>query len=198
MRVLDDNNVDASIVTSPSRPGDATLTPPPSHFAACPRQDAPMRSRCETWDSRSERWGRLMVATQAGERRCYEQLLRELDIWLRRYYARRLPPSAADDARQDSLLAIHAKRHTYAPSKPFGAWVTAIARDKWIDRIRDASRFTALALGDEMPIEDHEEAAISAASLDDLLRRLKPAHRLDQPSPSFSPRGCRYRPPDLE
>ncbi|MGA7809102.1 sigma factor [Bradyrhizobium sp.] len=139
-----------------------------------------------------------MVATQAGERRCYEQLLRELDIWLRRYYARRLPPSAADDARQDSLLAIHAKRHTYAPSKPFGAWVTAIARDKWIDRIRDASRFTALALGDEMPIEDHEEAAISAASLDDLLRRLKPAHRLDQPSPSFSPRGCRYRPPDLE
>jgi RNA polymerase sigma factor (sigma-70 family) len=116
-----------------------------------------------------------MAAAQGGESQAYEQLLRELDVWLRRYYARRLPAAAAEDARQDALLAIHAKRHAYAPSKPFGPWVAAIARYKWIDQIRDASRFAALSLHDEIPTEDHSEAAISAVAVDDLLKRLKPA-----------------------
>jgi RNA polymerase sigma factor (sigma-70 family) len=116
-----------------------------------------------------------MAEAQAGDSQAYEQLLRELDVWLRRYYARRLPHPAADDARQDALLAIHAKRYTYMPSRSFGAWVMAIAHYKWIDRIRDASRYAALSLDDEIPIEGHEGAAISAAALDHLLGRLKPA-----------------------
>jgi RNA polymerase sigma-70 factor (ECF subfamily) len=116
-----------------------------------------------------------MVSARAGDSRAYAQLLRELDAWLRRYYARRLPRPAADDARQEVLLAIHAKRHTYAASRSFGAWVTAIARYKWIDRVRDASRYSAVALDEEVPIEDHGSAALSAAVLDHLLGRLKPA-----------------------
>ena len=128
----------------------------------------------ENWDRRSERWGRLMAAEKAGERHVYEQLLRELDVWLRCYYARRLPPPAAEDARQEALMAIHANRHRYTPSRPFGAWVTAIARYKWIDRIRDASRFKAMALDERILVEDHGDAAISAAAIDDLLRQLKP------------------------
>jgi RNA polymerase sigma-70 factor (ECF subfamily) len=119
-----------------------------------------------------------MAAAQNGDSQAYEQLLREIDVWLRRYYARRLPYPSSDDARQDALLAIHAKRHTYAPSRAFGAWVTAIARYKWIDRIRDASRFVALSLDDEMPVEDHGGAAISAAAVDNLLGRLKPAQAI--------------------
>jgi RNA polymerase sigma factor (sigma-70 family) len=129
----------------------------------------------EKWRGCSEKWGSLMVAAQAGKRQAYEQLLRELDQWLRRYYARRLPPAAAEDARQDALLAIHIKRHAYLPSKPFGPWIAAIARYKWIDQIRDASRFEALALDDEMPIEDIGEAAISTVAVENLLNRLKPA-----------------------
>ena len=116
-----------------------------------------------------------MTAAQAGDDRSYEQLLRELDAWLRRYYARRLPHPAAEDARQETLLAIHAKRHTYAPSRSFGAWVLAIARYKWIDRVREASRYAAQALDQEIPVEDHGGAALSAAALDHLLGRLKPA-----------------------
>ena len=129
----------------------------------------------ESWDRRSERWGHLMTAAQAGDGDAYEQLLRELDRWLRGFYARRLPGPTAEDATQDALLAIHNKRHTYQPSRPFGAWAMAIARYKWIDRIRDASRFAALSLDDEIAIEDHGEAAINAAALDNLLGRLKPA-----------------------
>jgi RNA polymerase sigma factor (sigma-70 family) len=140
-----------------------------------PRRAVQTHSATERWRRRSDKWGSLMVAAQGGERRAYEQLLRELDHWLRRYYARRLPPAAADDARQDTLLAIHARRHAYTPSKPFGPWVAAIARYKWIDHIRDASRFATLALNDEIPIEDNGQAAISAVAVDDLLSRLKPA-----------------------
>jgi RNA polymerase sigma-70 factor (ECF subfamily) len=116
-----------------------------------------------------------MVAGRAGDSQAYEQLLRELDIWLRLYYERRLPFSAAEDARQDVLLAVHAKRHTYKASRSFGAWLSAIARYKWIDRVRDASRFIPLSPDDELSVEGHEGAAISAAALDHLLGRLSPA-----------------------
>jgi RNA polymerase sigma factor (sigma-70 family) len=175
MNPLCDNTIDPSPSGSPPRAGDAARRPSSSDLAVGPRQTARTTARFENWDRRSERWGCLMAAAQAGDGHAYEQLLRELDQWLRGYYARRLPGPAADDARQDTLLAIHAKRHTYAPSRPFGAWVSAIARYKWIDRVRDASRYSALSLDDDIPFEDHGEAAISAAAMDDLLGRLKPA-----------------------
>jgi RNA polymerase sigma-70 factor (ECF subfamily) len=116
-----------------------------------------------------------MVAAQRGQRDAYEQLLRELDAWLRRYYARRLPRSAAEDAKQDALLAIHAGRNTYSPLRPFGPWVAAIARYKWIDHLRNASRFAALTLHDEIASKNGGEPSINAILLDDLLRQLKPA-----------------------
>jgi len=154
---------------SPERHPLATLVDRPQ------RTQAQTASRHKNWRRRAEKWGGLMVATQSGEGKAYEQLLRELDSWLRRYYARRLPPDAADDARQDALLAIHTKRHAYMPSKPFGPWVAAIARHKWIDRIRDASRFAAFSLNDEIMIQDSAESTVSVVALDGLLRRLKPA-----------------------
>jgi RNA polymerase sigma factor (sigma-70 family) len=139
------------------------------------RQRMRAAHRLENWNRRSERWRDLMADAQAGDSRAYEQLLRELDAWLCRYYARRLPRSAAEDARQDVLLAIHTKRHTYAPSRSFGLWVLAIARYKGIDRMRDAARYFALPLDEDIPVEDHGGAAICAAALDNLLGRLKPA-----------------------
>jgi RNA polymerase sigma factor (sigma-70 family) len=160
-------------------PVSSTIGPPPA--VRDPGRDL-SRSRYgvrlrqqESWNRCSERWGRLMAAAQTGDSHAYEQLLRELDVWLRRYYARRLPPAAAEDAGQETLLAVHAKRHTYVTSRPFGAWVVAIARYKWIDRIRDASRYAAVSLDEDIAIEDHGRAAISAAALDHLLGRLKPA-----------------------
>ena len=71
-------------------------------------------------------------------------------------------------------MAIHANRHRYTPSRPFGAWLTAIARYKWIDRIRDASQFKAIELDEQIFSEDHGDAAINAAEVDDLLGQSKP------------------------
>ena len=156
-------------------PGLASTAHRPSNSDFHPRRAAQTALRSEKWRRRSDKWGSLMAAAQRGESQAYERLLRELDAWLRRYYARRLPQAAAEDATQDVLLAIHAKRHAYASSKPFGPWIAAIARYKWIDHIRDAARFAALALHDDIPIEDRGEATISAIVVDDLLKRLKPA-----------------------
>jgi RNA polymerase sigma factor (sigma-70 family) len=174
MKALAGDDVTSSMATQSSSE-DELRRPRSRENVASSRPGHGKTASWDRWNDRSERWGRLMLAARAGNEVAYQQLLRELDLWLRAYYARRLPYPAADDARQEVLLAVHAKRHTFAPSKPFGAWVTAIARYKWVDRVRDESRYKALTLDEEIAIEDHEGAAISAAALDQLLGRLKPA-----------------------
>lgn len=144
-------------------------------FTVRPQRSTRTVAQLENWIRRSEKWACLMVAAQAGQNRAYAQLLVELDAWLRRYYARRLPRPAAEDARQEALLAIHVKRHTYVPTRSFGAWVAAIARHKWIDCVRDASRSATQLLFNAIPMEDRWDAAISAFLLDDLLRWLSPS-----------------------
>ena len=120
-------------------------------------------------------WGPLMIAAQAGDAAVYHRLLVEIGAWLRRYYARRLPPSMVDDAVQDTLMAVHEKRHTYDPARPFEPWLAAIARYKWIDRLRAMKSAPTESLSEDVAVADHGEAVISAWSLERLLRELKPA-----------------------
>jgi RNA polymerase sigma-70 factor (ECF subfamily) len=120
-------------------------------------------------------WRAWMVAGQAGNVAVYHRLLTELRVWLRRYYLRRLPPAFVDDGVQDALIAIHEKRHTYDPDRPFGPWLAAIARYKWIDRLRAMKVAPTEALNDEFAVPDHEAAITSAHSLERLLSTLKPA-----------------------
>jgi RNA polymerase sigma-70 factor (ECF subfamily) len=120
-------------------------------------------------------WDALMVAAQAGDAAAYRQLLREIISWLKRYYARRLPPSMIDDVSQEVLLAIHAKRHTYDPERPFIAWLTAIARYKWIDSIRSLQSRETVPLDDDLPAPGDETTVTSPLSLERLLGTLKPS-----------------------
>ena len=120
-------------------------------------------------------WSALMAAAQAGDAAVYHRLLMEVGDWLRRYFARRLPPGMVDDAVQDTLLAIHVKRHTYDPMRPFEPWLAAIARYKWIDRLRAMKAAPTEALSEDIPFADHGDAVSSAHSLERLLRELKPA-----------------------
>jgi RNA polymerase sigma factor (sigma-70 family) len=120
-------------------------------------------------------WDALMAAAQGGNASAYHRLLSEVVTWLRRYYARRLPPAMVDDAIQDTLIAVHGKRHTYDPSRPFGAWLAAIARYKWIDALRSLKARPTEVLDHDIPVPDHEEAITSAWSVERLLTTLKPA-----------------------
>lgn len=116
-----------------------------------------------------------MAAAQSGDAAAYRRLLTEVSEWLRRYYARRLPPALVDDSIQDTLMAIHQKRHTYDPARPFEPWLAAVARHKWIDRLRAMKSAPTEALHNDIAIADHGDAVTSAWSLDALLRQIKPA-----------------------
>jgi len=129
------------------------------------------RNSCE--DNRA--WDALMAAAQRGDASAYHRLLTEVATWLRRYYARRLPPAMVDDAIQDALIAVHEKRHIYDPGRPFGAWLAAIARYKWIDALRLLNARSTEVLDDDIPVPDHGDAVTSAWSLERLLTTLKPA-----------------------
>lgn len=118
-----------------------------------------------TADTDPHGWGAMMAAAQAGEAAPYRRLLGELRPWLIRYFSRRLPPASVEDAVQDTLVAIHAKRHTWDPARPFGPWLAGIARYKWIDRLRSASRHAADELPETLSTPDHGSAVTSAAAL---------------------------------
>lgn len=123
----------------------------------------------------AQAWGSLMAAAQSGHGGAYRRLLDEIRPWLLRYYTRRLPPASVDDAVQDAMIAVHSKRHTYDPERAFGPWLAAIARYKWIDRLRAMKRTAADALPDDLAVGDHESAVTSGTVLAALLGTLKPA-----------------------
>jgi len=122
-----------------------------------------------------EHWRALMSAAQAGEVGPYQRLLEEVRKWLVRYYSKRLPPGMIEDAVQETLIAIHEKRHTYDPDRPFKPWLAAVARYKWIDRLRSMSRHKMEELPDDLAVGDHEAAVTSAEILRQLMGNLKPA-----------------------
>ena len=116
-----------------------------------------------------------MVAAQNGHGGAYHRLLAEVTTWLTRYFQRRLPPGDVDDAVQETLLAIHRRRHTYDPHYPFGPWLAAIAKHKWVDQLRSLGRRPKEALPEDLSVAGHEASVISASVLASLLEELRPA-----------------------
>jgi RNA polymerase sigma-70 factor (ECF subfamily) len=125
--------------------------------------------------SLDDRWNGLMEAAQQGDERAYALLLREVRVWLSRYFHRRLPADAADDATQEALLAIHVHRQGYATSDPMRPWLKTIARFKWIDQLRSHVRSPRSLEDEEVPVEDHGSATRATILLDLLLADTKPA-----------------------
>ncbi len=108
-------------------------------------------------------WSILMARAQRGDRDAYRRLLEEIAPYLRAQAARRhREASDAEDAVQDILLTLHAIRHTYDPTRPFGPWLVAIANHRLIDRLRRQgrvrSRETAL-------LPEHETFAVEPANV---------------------------------
>jgi RNA polymerase sigma-70 factor (ECF subfamily) len=127
----------------------------------------------------------LMTAALGGDGGAYRTVLDRLSRYLRGYYKTRLAKTArsaseAEDLVQETLMAIHVRRHTYDPAEPFTPWAYAIARYKLIDYLRQ----TRVSLAN-VPIDDVEEivahddhaASESAFDLDQLLGRLPPRIR---------------------
>jgi RNA polymerase sigma-70 factor, ECF subfamily len=96
-------------------------------------------------DDREHRWAGQMRAAQHGCADSYACLLGEIADSFRHIAGgelRRcgLQPGDAEDVLQETLLAIHIKRHTWSADRPFLPWVRAIARHKALDMARRRTR----------------------------------------------------------
>lgn len=110
-------------------------------------------------------WSIYMARAQDGDRAAYRRLLAEITPWLRALAARRMRGRGdVEDVVQDTLLSLHAVRHTYDPSRPFGPWLTAIANRRIVDAQRRSARSTLR----ETPLdEEHETFAAPATNHDE-------------------------------
>ena len=81
----------------------------------------------------------LMRTALRGDEIAYNAFLRRTAELTRRAVTRRLKsswPSGIEDVVQETLLAIHLKRHTWRSAEPILPWLATIARYKAIDACR--------------------------------------------------------------
>jgi RNA polymerase sigma-70 factor (ECF subfamily) len=102
---------------------------------------------------REEGWAVAMRAALGGDQAVYERLLRDLAAALgprirQRCHHLGVAPAESEDILQETLLAVHLKRHTWKTDQPIGPWLRAIAHNKLIDAMRRRGRRVHL------PIED--------------------------------------------
>jgi RNA polymerase sigma-70 factor (ECF subfamily) len=111
-------------------------------------------------------WSLLMARAQDGDQAAYRQLLHQITGYLRSLVARHhRNPVDVEDTVQDILLTVHAIRHTYDPSRPFGPWLVAIAHRRVIDRLRRQGRLRRR----ETPLEpEHETFAARETNLSEI------------------------------
>src|SRR5688572_7699094 len=87
----------------------------------------------------------LMRAANRGDADAYRHVLEKLAPMLRsaarRGFARYgSGPEEVEDIVQETLLALHLKRHTWDERQPLLPWVRAIAHNKLIDSLRRRGR----------------------------------------------------------
>lgn len=89
-------------------------------------------------------WSILMARAQQGDSKAYRRLLKSIAPYLRSLAGYAFQDSRdVEDAVQDVLLTIHRQRHAYDPQRPFGPWLTTIARRRFIDRLRQLTKLKA-------------------------------------------------------
>lgn len=82
----------------------------------------------------SDSWPDLLARAQTGDGAAYRRFLLEVPGFLRAIVGRTgVPVDAIEDVVQETLITLHAIRHTYAPDRPIKPWLTAIARRRAVD-----------------------------------------------------------------
>ena len=109
-----------------------------------------------------ERLRGLMLQALEGDPLAYRTFLIDLGAALQVFVRRRLvrlgrSDSEAEDIVQETVLAIHRRRHTYDASLPVTTWAHAIARYKLIDYLRATRAEVA-----ELRLEDVADTATDA------------------------------------
>jgi len=127
----------------------------------------------------------LMLAGFDGDAAAHKALLTRLSGNLRAYFKTHLArigkgPADAEDLVQETLIALHTRRHTYDRSQPLTPWVYAIARYRLVDflrRTRASARDVAIGEADHVLANDDPAAVESGLDLERLMAQLTPKAR---------------------
>jgi RNA polymerase sigma-70 factor (ECF subfamily) len=124
---------------------------------------------------------RLFRAALAGDEKAYADFLHRAAALVRGFVRRRTAQGGVDpeDVVQETLLAVHLKRHTWRPDLAVGPWLYAIARFKLIDAFRRAGRRVTIDLdtvAESLPEPQPEERA-SPREIGRALDTLAPGQR---------------------
>jgi RNA polymerase sigma-70 factor (ECF subfamily) len=116
-----------------------------------------------------------MIGGLRGDAGDHAALLSALVPLLQAFYRRRVRNAAEDveDLVQETLIAVHTRRATYDPERPFGVWLFAIARYKMIDHFRRHRQSCAIEdVEDILVTEGFEGASLARLDVDRLLDSL--------------------------
>jgi RNA polymerase sigma-70 factor (ECF subfamily) len=127
----------------------------------------------------------LMLAGLDGDDVSHKSLLMKLSAYLRAYFKGQLlrvgrGPSDAEDLVQETLIALHTRRHTYDRTQLLTPWVYAIARYRLIDYLRrtnSAKMDVGAEEAEGVFAADDASAVDSGLDLAKLLARLTPKVR---------------------
>lgn len=116
-------------------------------------------------------WTALMIAASEGDAGAYSRLLAAITPAIRSAALRTCrqygaPTSDVEDVVQETLLAIHLKRHTWRNGDPVGPWIRAIAKYKLIDALRRRTRRREIDIEDFVDSLRSEECTELSSSGD--------------------------------
>lgn len=122
----------------------------------------------------------LLRAAVAGDENAYEQFLRQVACRVRGFARKKIAKGDLDpeDVVQETLLAIHLKRHTWREDEPVMPWIYAIARHKLIDAFRRQGRRVQVEIGDI--VDSYAESGadtVNEREIDTALKALTPGQR---------------------
>ncbi len=123
---------------------------------------------------------RLLRTALQGDEKAYAEFLRRAASLVRGFARKRVAQANVDpeDVVQETLLAIHLKRHTWQSDLPIRPWLFAIARFKMIDAFRKVGRRMEVVLDDtfDPPAPEPEDTA-SERDIGRVLGSLAPGQR---------------------
>jgi RNA polymerase sigma-70 factor, ECF subfamily len=123
----------------------------------------------------------LLRAGLAGDDRAYARFLEQAAAILRAFVRRKIVYGGIDpeDIVQETLLAIHLKRHTWQTDAAVMPWVHAIAKFKLVDAFRRQGRRVEIDIDDVVEtLAQPETDRVSDREIDHVLAALAEGQRV--------------------
>lgn len=116
-----------------------------------------------------------MLEALSGDAKAHAALLRNVSPILRAFFSRRLQDDWAEveDLVQETLIAVHTRRHSFDRERAFTPWLFSIARHKLFDQFRKSRRHQPIdGLDDILVAEGFEQSSNAAMDVNRLLASL--------------------------